>query len=335
MTFTGENLTFYNNKDHFNSWVEKIYVFTPVYSDALEKPIDTETGWVIKKATENDLKNKSFIANFKNYLKLRNDKIWIFEQNELKQIVHSNDIHNPTKASKTGPYCIAVIEAKEQVSLGSSSISEALTISDADGIAGYKYGLGSTSRYHYYLGHMVNNNPVASWVDNYHVISKDGLEDFCKVAKLRSQTLSPEVLKHLKAFLWTDHIPEYSVFKFLAYFSVLEALLTSKPEKNDTFNSITKQFSRNIKLIHNYLLKKDINIGFDKFTCDVDKAISKLYSYRSAIAHGTDLESPSNQLKKVLRSDMTSVEINLWLRRLTRKVFRFCLMEQDIAADLS
>jgi hypothetical protein len=132
-----------------------------------------------------------------------------------------------------------------------------------------------------------------------------------------------------------------SLVKILGYFSLIESLLSHAPSPNDSIGSITRQLQRNLTFIHNRL-SDGYNLGLNEFgDMTTDKVISRLYSYRSMIAHGgtstKDLDLLVEAHKKhegKLWVETGSQWAERFIRRLIKRVLVYALREPNIVLDL-
>ena len=85
-------------------------------------------------------------------------------------------------------------------------------------------------------------------------------------------------LSHLKA------LPHDSPLRFLGYFAVLEALLTHPPKPSDPYDSITRQVKQKLALLDH---RWQPGLDYGSFGgASHDTIWSRMYSYRSRVAHG-------------------------------------------------
>jgi hypothetical protein len=138
-------------------------------------------------------------------------------------------------------------------------------------------------------------------------------------------------------FAQLDELSDRSDAKMLGHFSILENLLTHKPEPGDPVDSITRQLKRNLKLI-DHRLPSSQNLGLSRFSRDAtaDQVISRLYGIRSAIAHGgrytKDLEW-LNERRPPMWGESPSV--NMYIRRIVQRVIVAALREPQLISDLA
>lgn len=85
-------------------------------------------------------------------------------------------------------------------------------------------------------------------------------------------------LRSLKA------LQRHSPLRFLGYFAVLEELLTHAPKPTDPYESITRQVRKKVALLDN---RWYIHLDYGPFRdAAPDTVWTKMYSYRSLLAHG-------------------------------------------------
>ncbi len=128
-------------------------------------------------------------------------------------------------------------------------------------------------------------------------------------------------LGHLK------DLPRNSPLRFLGYFAILESLLTHAPKETDPYDSITRQVKKKIALINNRLLKP---LDYSAFGNTAQETVwGKLYTYRSAIAHGST-PNFKNELK-ALKSAEHALD---FLQHTVKAITRHALKEPQLLADL-
>ena len=152
----------------------------------------------------------------------------------------------------------------------------------------------------------------------------------------------PKICDAIKMFRDNDSISEASHLKHLGYFAIIESLLSHPPAKNDSIDTITRQLKRNLKLLSNRM-ESDKNLMLDGFNgASKDKVISKLYSYRSSIAHGS---SGEHELKELYQMREDSFYGDVWntpehrwiswfLRKVTQRLLVHSLKEPQLITDL-
>ncbi len=122
-------------------------------------------------------------------------------------------------------------------------------------------------------------------------------------------------------------LPHASDLRFLAYFAVLESILTHAPKKTDPYDSITRQVKKKLALLNTRWPEKLNYATFDNKSHD--KVWGAMYSYRSVIAHG-DPPSFTKDLK-CLKNHGQALGL---LKETTKKVIRQGMIEPELIRDL-
>jgi hypothetical protein len=112
--------------------------------------------------------------------------------------------------------------------------------------------------------------------------------------------------------LGLDALPSDSPLLFLGYFAILESLITHQPKKTDTIDSITRQVKQKVLLLDN---RWEPRLDYSTFPeSKRDTIWSKMYEYRSCLAHGAnpdfkkdlhllgDRDRPLKLLKQTVKS---------------------------------
>lgn len=139
--------------------------------------------------------------------------------------------------------------------------------------------------------------------------------DLLNVKRLLTQ------LRHLKS------IPRQSPLLFLGYFGILEALLTHAPKPADPYDSITRQVKKKIQLLDHRWPNPLDYAPFGKATGET--VWSKMYSYRSLLAHGGIPDFTSDL--RVLGDHKNALKL---LKDTVKAVIREALIEPQLIADL-
>lgn len=138
----------------------------------------------------------------------------------------------------------------------------------------------------------------------------------------------PEILRSVTMF-WTlganDAVNDQ--LTQLAYFSVIESLLTHKPDPKDPTDSIGRQIRAKMRLASNRIANKlDYSIFNVK---DPDKVWGLLYSYRSDLAHGS-----SPDFKRGLQGLHSEKYVVAFLQATCRSLLRQAIREPVLFTDL-
>jgi len=132
----------------------------------------------------------------------------------------------------------------------------------------------------------------------------------------------------MKRFAQLDGIPTHSPLRFLGYVSILESMITHAPDSKDPYDSLTRQVRQKMLLVGR---RCTIPIPYEIFGTDVKPATlwTRLYEYRSAIAHGATADF-SGRLQ-CLKNPAAALE---FIGATTVAVMRQALEEPDLIADL-
>jgi hypothetical protein len=118
---------------------------------------------------------------------------------------------------------------------------------------------------------------------------------------------------------------ETSPLYVLGLFAIIESLLTHDPEGG--YDSLGHQIKNKIPLIAKRMEKPIEYMAFG--ASDIAKIWSKLYAYRSAIAHGGDADF-KNSLKILKSADAAK----LFLESAVKRLLRYAMFEPELVCDL-
>jgi hypothetical protein len=118
-----------------------------------------------------------------------------------------------------------------------------------------------------------------------------------------------------------------SPLRFLGYFAILESLLTHPPQLSDPYDSITRQVKKKIALLDHRWPRP---LDYSPFGgAPPDAVWSKMYAYRSAVAHG--VASDFARDFRVLKSADTALAL---IKETVKAVVRQALFEPQLLLDL-
>lgn len=141
------------------------------------------------------------------------------------------------------------------------------------------------------------------------------------------QTSQIDIVRTCDQLLNLETLQPESDVAFLGYFSILESLLTHKPDPRDPNDSITRQVKKKITLLDNRWTPR---IDYASFgSSDPETIWGKMYALRSAIAHG---DAPD--FKRELKALNSLSSASLLLRRTVRAIARHALREPQLVSDL-
>jgi hypothetical protein len=122
-------------------------------------------------------------------------------------------------------------------------------------------------------------------------------------------------------------LPHGSPLRFLGYFALLEALLTHAPKPSDPYDSITRQVKKKLALLDHRWSQP---LNYSPFGgAKADTIWSKMYSYRSLVAHGGTPDFTGELA--ILRNRDTALVL---LKDTVKAVMRQTLAEPQLLVDL-
>ena len=182
--------------------------------------------------------------------------------------------------------------------------------------------------------------------DDKHMMPESpDLAEIAEVVELRrslDDAKYPEIARTLALFIETDALPESSTAKYLAYFGIIESLLTHQPKPNDLVDSLTRQLIRNIILLNNRL-PDHRKLPLDTFkngsqSIPPEKVIRSLYEYRSAAAHGGDTTKAIGWFRQNRPPSWDGIfvgrEIHAFARSMTKRLLIAAMKEPQLVQDL-
>jgi hypothetical protein len=145
----------------------------------------------------------------------------------------------------------------------------------------------------------------------------------------RADAASPiNVKNYARQLLQLKALPAASPLRFLGYFAMLESLLTHKPRLTDPYESITRQVTQKLALLDN---RWGPRLDYTSFRGAKHKTIwGKMYSYRSAVAHGDTPDFSGGDLKLLVSSECAMSLI----KQAVKAVLRYALDEPRLVPDL-
>ena len=167
-------------------------------------------------------------------------------------------------------------------------------------------------------------------------LQKDDLQNlhfiYDKMQELDSSFPDSPIIKAIDMFSTLDNLPRNSSVRVLSLFAVIEALITHKPNPNDSGDSITKQIKNKISLLSNRMNEKiDYSPFRNMSNCPREETIwAKLYNYRSKVAHGDKLDFTEGDLSILKEADIA----NSFLEITIKKLLRHSLDEPQLYIDL-
>jgi hypothetical protein len=293
-------------------------------------------GWILRRAVSDEIKlcsDQLRKYNALDFLHMPRQEATITPSGNGLHFEYTND---------QAQWRYVVVERTADAILNGAKLAEATRLSDANlcielwcarklsGSSGPDQSIG---------GHHVQCVQYLGWAaDNESLIPFD-FEHVAEIVALRAalnENLYPTIVNAIEMFRSLDVNPPNPV-KTLGYFGVIESLLSHAPLPNDSADSIVRQLKRNLILINNRM-DGQRNIGFSEFgQVKPETVISKLYDYRSAVAHGGDTKSKIKNLTDIHKV-WTDIPHELWpdrfLRRLVKRVLVHAMREPQLVIDI-
>ena len=138
----------------------------------------------------------------------------------------------------------------------------------------------------------------------------------------------PPIYRAFSEFNLLNLLPRFSSFATLALFAIIESLITHRPNDKEIGDSINHQIRTKIPLLERRFQRRlDVKKFFPE--CETANVWTKLYSYRSCLAHGD--EPDFKKSLKVLKNDYA---IRLFLRETVKLLLLQAVLEPDLISDL-
>ena len=142
---------------------------------------------------------------------------------------------------------------------------------------------------------------------------------------IKIKSSHPDIARSIKMFNSLPKFKGYNELFSLGLFSIIESLITHNP--SGEYDSITHQIKHKIPLLERRFQNP---IDYSCFGNAAPQTLwSKLYDYRSRIAHGGEIDF-SGKLQ-ILNNAFT---VQLFLESLLRALLRHALQEPDLYTDL-
>jgi len=151
--------------------------------------------------------------------------------------------------------------------------------------------------------------------------------NYNNITKL-DKTKYTNISRAISDFYQTKMITDLSVLKVLSYFSILECLLTHIPRPIDTIGSLTHQVSTKMSLLSKRFQRKLEYTTYFPQLPKPENVWGKLYSYRSAIAHGGEANY-DGEFKALISQD----NIRIHLKESIKLLLLYSLKEPEFITD--
>jgi hypothetical protein len=170
-------------------------------------------------------------------------------------------------------------------------------------------------------------------IPSYEAVTGISSKDIEEIGTIytRIKALSREheaIRRALQLFDSLKSLPRRSEMVVLGLFSVMECLLTHRPDPKDPTDSLTRQIKAKMPLLSKrFDWKLDYGAFFEQ--ADEDTVWARLYDYRSRIAHGESTTLSRNL--RILRSNDKIIE---FLRETAKLLLLLALREPVLLIDL-
>ena len=315
--------------------IEKVFIFNDVDEDLLTSEHDIGQGWTLRRATSAEIGNQQFRIKLDDWAKRRGGKFYNPPQLEHWTEISPNNIRNRPAKSEAELLEIArvmVLEPNHSDYLPEFLLERALTICDAE----FRLGLfffqdGKISdRWPKFLNFQIQQG-VYPGFNNYKRPSVYNIQDIKDTVSLFAKKLPAKTIESIFLFESLDYLPDSTPMKILGYFTILESILTYKRD------GLGRQLKRNLKFMDERLVSCGRSLGFEDFAnTKIETMISRLYDYRSAIAHGRSQEKSIKAILKARTASSSFIDdlwIHDWLRKLTRRVLFETVREPERISD--
>ncbi|MGA8743745.1 MAG: hypothetical protein WB561_21310 [Terracidiphilus sp.] len=191
-------------------------------------------------------------------------------------------------------------------------------------------GVGLPARiYHSGRLFQILNQPIGSQQKRLTVTVSDAEQIAILFSALKSHDQRLVQMERIAAqLLELEELRLGSTSQFLAYFVILESLLTHKPDPKDPYDSITRQVKSKIALL-DHRWSPPLDYAEFKGT-NLDTVWKKMYHYRSILAHGDTPDFNSAELK-ALGNHGNAMAL---LKSAVKATVQRALIEPQLLADL-
>lgn len=143
------------------------------------------------------------------------------------------------------------------------------------------------------------------------------------------KTRYPNVLRAVADFHHTKAIADRFTLKVLSYFSIMECLLTHPPFPTDRTDSVTRQITSKMCLLSKRFNRELQYESFFPNIVEPEKVWNRLYSYRSLLAHGGDID-----FQRKFSTLISTDNIRSFLVENIKLLILYALREPEFLADL-
>lgn len=188
----------------------------------------------------------------------------------------------------------------------------------------------------------VNAHAILNWLENSFVATTqtvaqkeiDGIAQVWKKLVEIEDEANPDfdfIKKAIDDFFELKFVSTRRPLYVLGLFSIIEGLLTT-PQDDTTGNSLTHQIKEKLTLFGNRFPKPiDFKVHLPGTKqLDFKKVVSRLYQYRSTVAHGSPIDFETGELKDLQRHDFVCAFLRVLVRRLIVQAINEPALFRDI-----
>lgn len=174
----------------------------------------------------------------------------------------------------------------------------------------------------------LNGSPW-EWAEDFVAVSQcdiDRLRELCEQIE-RHNNDAIDVHGHLQELFLLRLLERGARIGLLGYFSIIESILVHKPEPADPYATIMRQIRTKFALLNS---RFDERLDYSIFgNATPDKIWSKLYSYRSALAHGNRPDFAGDL--QIIKDHKTAL---MFVKSATKLLLRQALKEPQLISAL-
>ena len=144
-----------------------------------------------------------------------------------------------------------------------------------------------------------------------------------------NKTRYPNISRAVAEFHQTKSITNRSTLKVLSYFSIIECILTHPPLPTDRTDSVTRQITSKMCLLSKLFQSELQYESFFPNIIEPENVWKRLYSYRSLLAHGGDIDF-QHKFSTLISTD----NIRCFLIETLKLLILYALKEPEFLTDL-
>ncbi|MFG3620819.1 hypothetical protein [Nocardia sp. NPDC047654] len=309
-------------------------------SDDLEFPVDMGNGWSLDRATPEEVAHiKREFNSIGQIAKGGGSRNFHYLPYESKPHIQESGALWRDYSPNPSDWRYTVIRLLSESMTDFWKVVEALRISEAGIRIGGWIGFTPGQTQYQTTINYIESIHYLDWIHARWLPQTPDLAHVREVAALRWQlddNRFPSIAKAMKLFLQLDQMADNYDAKLLGHFAVLESLLSHQPNPNDPVDSISRQLKRNLILL-DHRMPQGQGLGLSAFKeASAEQVIGKLYSVRSAAAHGGDNKTALEWLNKRKPEDWGLMDtIQQFVMKITARVLVAALKEPQLVTDLT